>query len=65
MELAGTTSDGRAIHAKADEAASTLPDQFKPSELAGIDAKGPLQPVTVAAHVVGGTLLAQRLEQID
>ncbi|HJU42004.1 MAG TPA: ABC transporter substrate-binding protein [Vicinamibacterales bacterium] len=65
MELAGNTSDARAIHAKADEAAATLPDEFKPSELLGVDAKGHLKQVTVAAHVVGGKFLPLRLEQID
>ena len=65
MELAGTSSDAKAIHAKADEAAATLPDEFKPSELLGVDAKGHLKQVTVAAHVVGGKFLPLRLEQID
>ncbi|HET9705986.1 MAG TPA: ABC transporter substrate-binding protein [Vicinamibacterales bacterium] len=65
MELAGTTTDAKAIHAKADEAASTLPDEFKPSELLGVDAKGHLKQVTIAAHVVGGKFLPLRLEQID
>src|SRR5918995_518854 len=54
MELAGTVTDARAIHAKADEAARTLPDEFKPSELLGVDASGHLKQVTIAAHVVGG-----------
>lgn len=65
MELAGTTSDAKAIHAKADEAASTLPDELKPAELLGVDAKGHLQQVTIAAHVVGGKFVPLRLEQID
>jgi branched-chain amino acid transport system substrate-binding protein len=65
MELAGTTSDAKAIHAKADAAAATLPDELKPSELLGVDAKGHLKQVTVAAHVVGGKFLPLRLEQID
>jgi branched-chain amino acid transport system substrate-binding protein len=62
MELAGTTTDARAIHAKADEAAATLPDEFKPSELLGVDEKGHLKQVTIAAHVVGGKFLPLRLE---
>lgn len=65
MELAGTTTDAKAIHAKADEAAATLPDELKPSELLGVDAKGHLKQVTIAAHVVGGKFLPLRLEQID
>ena len=54
MELAGTTTDAKAIHAKADEAARTLPDEYKPSELLGVDANGHLKQVTIAAHIVGG-----------
>ncbi len=65
MELAGTVTDARAIHARADEAAATLPDEFKPSELLGVDAKGHLKQTTVAAHVVGGKFVPLRLAQID
>jgi branched-chain amino acid transport system substrate-binding protein len=65
MELAGTTTEAKAIHAKADEAAATLPDEFKPSELTGVDAKGHLKQVTVAAHVVGGKFEPLRLPQMD
>ena len=65
MELAGTTSDAKAIHAKADEAAATLPDEFKPSELLGVDASGHLKQVTIAAHVVGGKFLPLRLAQVE
>jgi branched-chain amino acid transport system substrate-binding protein len=65
MELAGTVSDAKAIHAKADEAAATLPDEFKPSELLGVDANGHLKQVTIAAHVVGGKFVPLHLEQID
>ena len=63
MELAGTATDARAIHAKADEAARTLPDEFKPSELLGVDAKGHLIQTTVAAHVVGGKFVPLYLKQ--
>ena len=65
MELAGTTTDAKAIHARADEAAATLPDEFKPSELLGVDANGHLKQVTVAAHVVGGKFLPLRLAQVE
>ncbi len=65
MELAGTTTDARAIHAKADEAAATLPDEFKPSELLGVSPRGHLKQTTVAAHVVGGKFLPIRLPVID
>lgn len=61
MELAGTTTDAKAIHAKADEAASTLPDEFKPSELLGVTPQGHLRQTTVAAHIVGGKFLPIRL----
>jgi len=65
MELAGTTTDARAIHAKADEAARTLPDEFKPSELLGVDAKGHLTQTTVAAHVTGGKFVPLHLSPND
>jgi branched-chain amino acid transport system substrate-binding protein len=65
MELAGTTTDARAIHARADEAASTLPDEYKPAELLGVDAKGHLKQVTIAAHVQGGKFVPLHLAQID
>jgi branched-chain amino acid transport system substrate-binding protein len=65
MELAGTITDARAIHARADEAAATLPDEFKPSELLGVDAKGHLKQTTVAAHVIGGKFVPLRLKQIE
>jgi len=65
MELAGTTTDARAIHAKADEAAATLPDEFKPSELLGVSPQGHLKQTTVAAHVVGGKFLPIKLPNIE
>ncbi|MBM3808602.1 MAG: ethanolamine utilization protein EutJ [Acidimicrobiia bacterium] len=65
MELAGTTTDAKAIHAKADEAASTLPDEFKPSELYGVSPQGHLRQTTIAAHIVGGKFLPLKLPNID
>ena len=65
MELAGTTTDAKAIHAKADEAAATLPDEFKPSELLGVSPQGHLRQTTVAAHIVGGKFLPIKLPNID
>ncbi|MDP2055099.1 MAG: ABC transporter substrate-binding protein [Acidobacteriota bacterium] len=65
MELAGTTTDARAIHAKLDEAAKTLPDDAKPSELLGVDANGHLEQTTVAAHVVGGKFVPLYLKALD
>ena len=65
MELAGTVTDARAIHARLDEAASTLPDEFKPSELLGVDAKGHMKQTVIAAHVVGGKFVPLHLAQID
>lgn len=65
MELAGTTTDAKAIHAKLDEAAKTLPDEAKPSELLGVDAHGHLEQTTVAAHVVGGKFVPLYLKPLD
>ena len=60
MELAGTTTDAKAIHAKADEAAATLPDEFKPSELLGVEPQGisnrpPSPPTWLAASFCRST----------
>jgi branched-chain amino acid transport system substrate-binding protein len=65
MELAGTVADAKAIRARADEAASTLPDEFKPSELLGVDPDGHLRQTTIAAHVVGGKFVPLKLASID
>jgi branched-chain amino acid transport system substrate-binding protein len=54
MELAGTTTDVNAIRARLDEAATTLPDEFKPSDLRGVDHSGHMKQHVIAAHVVGG-----------
>ncbi len=65
MELAGTITDARAIHARLNEAASTLPDEAKPSELLGVDATGHLMQTVVAAHVVGGKFVPLYLKPLD
>jgi branched-chain amino acid transport system substrate-binding protein len=62
MELAGTVSDAAAIHGKLDEAAATLPDDAKPSDLFGVDETGHLKQRTIAAHVVGGKFVPLVLE---
>jgi branched-chain amino acid transport system substrate-binding protein len=54
MELAGTVSDAVAIMAKVDEAAATLSDDIKPSELLGVDTLGHMRQPVVAAHILGG-----------
>lgn len=62
MELAGTVTDAAAIHARLDEAAATLPDEAKPSDLFGVDEKGHLKQRTIAAHVQGGKFVPLTLE---
>lgn len=54
MELAGTTSDAGAIMAKVDQAAATLPDDLKPSELLGVDELGHMRQPVIAAHILNG-----------
>jgi branched-chain amino acid transport system substrate-binding protein len=54
MELAGTVSDPAAIMARVDEAASTLPEEAKSSDITGVDERGQLRQPLVAAHVLGG-----------
>ena len=58
-------TDAKAIDARADEAAATPPDEFKPSELLGVSPQGHLRQTTVAAHVVGGKFLPIRLPDIE
>jgi branched-chain amino acid transport system substrate-binding protein len=62
MELAGTVSDARAIMARVDEAAATLPEDVKPSELLGVDERGHMRQPVVAAHVVGGRFVPLQVE---
>jgi branched-chain amino acid transport system substrate-binding protein len=65
MELAGTTSDAVAIMGKVNEAAATLPDDIKPSELVGVDELGHMQQPVVAAHVLGGRFVPLPVEAIE
>jgi branched-chain amino acid transport system substrate-binding protein len=65
MELAGTATDAAAIMAKVDEAAATLPDDIKPSELVGVDALGHMQQPVVAAHILGGLFVPLQVERVE
>ena len=62
MELAGTVSDAVAIMAKVDQAAATLPDEIKPSELLGVDERGHMRQPVVAAHVLNGQFVPLPVE---
>ena len=64
MALAGTTSDAVAIMAKVDQAAATLPDEVKPSELLGVDELGHMRQPVVAAHIVGGQFVPLPVAEI-
>ncbi len=57
MELAGTVSDAAGIMAKVNEAAATLPEDIKPSEILGVDERGHMRQPVVAAHVLGGQFI--------
>ena len=65
MELAGSVSDAAAIRAKVDEAAATLPEDVKPSELLGVDALGHMRQPVVAAHIVGGKFVPLHVAHVE
>jgi branched-chain amino acid transport system substrate-binding protein len=65
MELAGTVSDAAAIMAKLDVAASTLPDDWKPSELLGVDHRGHMRQPVIAAHVLNGRFVPLTVGAVD
>lgn len=65
MQLAGTVSDAKAIMAKANEAASTLPEAAKPSEILGVDERGHLRQPVIAAHVKAGKFLPLQVASIE
>jgi branched-chain amino acid transport system substrate-binding protein len=63
MALAGTATDAKAIRARLNEAAMTLSDEFKPSELLGVTDQGHMKQTVVAAHVLGGKFVPLMLGQ--
>lgn len=65
MELAGTVSDATAIMAKVDQAAATLSNDIKPSELLGVDERGHMRQPVVAAHVVGGRFVPLQVASVE
>lgn len=65
MELAGTVSDAAAIMARVDEAAATLPEDIKPSELLGVDELGHMRQPVVAAHIVGGRFVPLQVDAVE
>ena len=48
-----------------DEAAATLPDDIKPSELLGVDERGHMRQPVVAAHVLGGQFVPLQIDVIE
>jgi branched-chain amino acid transport system substrate-binding protein len=62
MELAGTATDATAIMARVDEAAATLPDEVKPSELLGVTDLGHMRQPVVAAHILSGEFVPLPVE---
>ena len=65
MELAGTVTDAVAIMAKVDQAAATLSDDIKPSELLGVDELGHMRQPVVAAHVLGGQFVPLQVSAVE
>ena len=62
MELSGTATDVHAIRARLDEAAATLPDDAKPSDIFGVDEFGHTRQRVIAAHVLGGKFVPLTLD---
>ena len=65
MELAGTVSDAVAIRAKVNEAAATLSEDVKPSELLGVDELGHMRQPVVAAHILEGRFVPLEVEAVN
>jgi branched-chain amino acid transport system substrate-binding protein len=64
IELAGST-DPKAIMAKANEAAASLPDDAKPSDVLGVDGRGHMKQPVIAAHVLGGKFIPLQVGAIE
>lgn len=61
MKLAGTSSDAAAIRAQLDKAFKTLPPQYNPHDITGVDERGGTTANTRAAIVEGGKIKEIRL----
>ena len=61
MTLAGTTTDPEAIRARADEAARTLPDEFRVYDMAGVSDVGLLTRTVFTAHIVDGEFVTIKI----
>ncbi|MBX6394997.1 MAG: ABC transporter substrate-binding protein [Alicyclobacillaceae bacterium] len=65
MELAGTATDVKAIMAKVDEAAKSLPKQVQAYAVTGVTKEGHLEGPLVAAFIQGGKYMTVNIPQIQ
>jgi len=65
MKLAGTVTDATAIRAKMDQAYRSLPAQYNPTYVEGIDSKGGAIIDAIVATVDGGKLKGQTLQALN
>jgi len=61
MTLAGTTTDPEAIRAHADEAARTLPEEFRVYDMAGVTDEGLITRDVYTAHIVDGEFVTIKI----
>ena len=61
MTLAGTTTDPEAIRARADEAARTLPEEFRVYDMAGVTPVGLITREVFTAHIVDGEFVSIKI----
>jgi branched-chain amino acid transport system substrate-binding protein len=64
MKLAGTTSDAMAIRAQLDKAMKTLPANWNPNGLDGVDEKGGSLADTRVAVVEGGKIKEMKISEL-
>lgn len=61
MTLAGSTTDPEAIRAYADEAARTLPEEFRVYDMAGVTDRGLITRDVYTAHIVDGEFVSIKI----
>jgi branched-chain amino acid transport system substrate-binding protein len=65
MKLAGTVTDAAAIRAQMDKAYRTLPPEYNPNDVDGLDSKGGTVANTIIATVENGKLKGQFLRALN
>jgi branched-chain amino acid transport system substrate-binding protein len=65
MKLAGTTTDASAIRAQMDKAYRSLPPEYNPNDVDGLDSKGGTIANTIIATVENGKIKGQFLRALN